>query len=211
MDLSMSVAVGAGTVLLAFVGRDLSWVTSARPHGFERLIHLFVYNYGRPWPDHFDYRPILTGFALTSGILFVALALRWLRAVAARATVGLALLFAAWTLNIYMVDLSPHWGMRELFKTYYQHRQGPHEPIGAWLMNWKGENFYTGNRVFTFVDSENEKIREWMGKNSGKTAYFVLEHTRLGSFRNLMRGKDIEEITDKRLCNKFVVVRVAEL
>ncbi|MEM9072668.1 MAG: glycosyltransferase family 39 protein [Myxococcota bacterium] len=210
-ELSLSVAVGAGAVLVAFVGRDLSWITSARPHGFERLIHLFVYNYGRPWPQEYDYRPILTGIAVVAGLLFVLATLRWTRAAAARALVGLSILFASWTLNVYMVDLAPHWGMRELFKAYYDNRSSPEEPVIAWQMNWKGENFYTGNRVFAFVDLDNAKLREWMGNNRGKTAFFVFEHSRLGSFRNLMRGRDIEEITDKWVCNKFMVVRVRSL
>ena len=210
-DLSLGVAVGAGAVLVALVGRDLSWVTSARPQGYERLIHLFVYNYGRPWPEHFDYRPILTGFAITATVVLVALAFRWTRMAGARALLGLGLLFSAWTLNVYMVDLSPHWGMKELFAAYYADRDGPEEPVIAWQMNWKGENFYTGNRVHAFVDLDNRKIREWVGEHRGETAYFVFEHTRFGSFRNLMRGKEIEEITDKRLNNKFILVRIDTL
>jgi 4-amino-4-deoxy-L-arabinose transferase-like glycosyltransferase len=210
-DLSLSVAVGAGAVLVAFVGRDLAWATSAHPYGYERLIHLFVYNYGRPWPDHFDYRPILSGFAIVSGLVFLAMIFRWTRAAAARAMVGLSVLFCGWTLNVYMVDLSPHWGMRELFETYYEERTGPEEPVIAWQMNWKGENFYTGNRVFAFVDLDNAKLREWLGRNRGKTAYFVMEHSRVGSFRSVVSGREIEEVTDKRLNNKFILLRIRSL
>ncbi|UCH29872.1 MAG: glycosyltransferase family 39 protein, partial [Myxococcales bacterium] len=57
----IGVALLLGACLVAFVGRDLSWITSARPRGDERLIHLFVYNYDRAWPEHLDYRAILTG------------------------------------------------------------------------------------------------------------------------------------------------------
>ncbi len=210
-DLSLSVAVGAGAVLVFFVGRDLAWATSAHPYGYERLIHLFVYNYGRPWPDHFDYRPILGGFAVGAGLVFVGLIFRWTRAAAARAMVALSVFFCGWTLNVYMVDLAPHWGMRELFETYYAERAGPEEPVIAWQMNWKGENFYTGNRVFAFVDLDNAKIREWLGRNRGKTAYFVMEHSRVGSFRSVVSGRAIEEVTDKRLNNKFVLLRIREL
>ncbi|MCA9613703.1 MAG: hypothetical protein KC586_13195, partial [Myxococcales bacterium] len=76
---------------------------------------------------------------------------------------------------------------------------------------WKGENFYTGNRVFAFVDLDNAKIREWLGRNRGKTAYFVMEHSRVGSFRSVVSGREIEEVTDKRLNNKFVLLRIREL
>ncbi len=201
-------AVGAGAVLLAFVGRDLSWVTAGRPQGYERLIHLFVYKYDRPWPEHFDYRPILTGFAIAATLLVVLAALRMSRMVAARALLGLALLFSAWTLNVYMIDLAPHWGMGTLFRTYYDQRQGPEEPVLAWQMNWKGENFYTGNRAHVFVDLDNAKIREWLGEHADTTFYAMLEHSRLNSFRSVIRGRNLEEVTTKRDCNKFILVRV---
>ena len=210
-DLSLSVAVGAGAMLAAFVGRDLSWVTSARPQGYERLIHLFVYNYGRPWPDHFDYRPVLTGFAIVAGLLLALMVVRVTRAAAARAIVGMALCFGGWVLNLYMVDLAPHWGMKEIFGIYYERRTGPEEPVIAWQMNWKGENFYTGNRVFAFVDLDNEKIREWLGEHEGESAYFCMEPSRLGSFRNLVRGREVVEVTDRRLNNKFMIVHVPRL
>lgn len=204
---SLAVLLVAGTVLVAFVARDLSWVTDARPQGYERLIHLFVYNYGRPWPEHLDYRPILTGFGITASLLFGLAAFRFVRPVAARALVGVALLFAAWSLDVYMIDLSPHWGQRELVKKYYEERGSADEPLVAWQMNWKGENFYTGNRVAVFVDLDNRKVREWIGENRGKTAYFLLEHSRLNNLRGLIPGREVEEITDQRLNNKFVLVR----
>ncbi|MFW6050775.1 MAG: hypothetical protein ACODAU_06350 [Myxococcota bacterium] len=199
--------LAAGAVLVAFVGRDLAWETTARPQGYERLIHLFVYNYNRPWPDHLDYRPILTGFAVVATLLFALAVFRRLRPVMARASLGLALVFAAWSLNVYMIDLSPHWGQRELVKTYYDLRSGPEEPLVAWQMNWKGENFYTGNRVSVFVKLNNQEIRRWIDENEGRTAYFVLEHGRLGSFRGLLRNRKIEEVTTRRDNNKFVLVR----
>lgn len=203
---SFAIVLASGAVLASFVGRDLSWATDARPQGYERLIHLFVYNYGRPWPDHFDYRPILTGFAIASGVVLSLAVLRSARPIAARALVGIALLFAAWTLDVYMVDLSPHWGQRELIKRYYEERGSAEEPLVAWQMNWKGENFYTGNRVAVFVDLDNQKLRQWIGENHGRRAFFVLEHGRLGTFRGLLPGREVREITTKRENNKFILV-----
>ncbi len=198
----------AGAVVVAFVARDLSWVTDARPQGYERLIHLFVYNYGRPWPDHFDYRPALTGFGIVATVVLGLAAFRFLRPVASRALLGVALAFTAWTLDVYMVDLSPHWGQRELVKKYYEERGSEDEPLVAWQMNWKGENYYTGNRVAVFVDLDNRKIREWIDDNRGKTAFFLLEHSRLNNFRSLVPGREVEQLTDERFCNKFTLVRV---
>lgn len=205
---AMTTGLLAAPVLVAIVGRDLSWVTDVRPQGYERLIHLFVYNYGRPWPEGLDYRPILTGFAIVATITVLLAAVRPLRSAATRAFLGIALAFTVWSLDVYMIDLSPHWGQRELVKRYYELRTGPEEPLVAYQMNWKGENLYTGNRVSVFVDLDNRKLREWVGQNQGRTAYFLLEPSRLGSLRGVLGAQsEITEITTPRLNNKFVLIR----
>ncbi|MCC6874745.1 MAG: glycosyltransferase family 39 protein [Sandaracinaceae bacterium] len=196
-----------GPVLLGFVGRDLSWVTDARPQGYERLIHLFVYNYGRPWPDQLDYRPILTGFAIVAVVLGVGAALGPLRRTGLIGLLGLGLMFAAWSLDVYLIDLSPHWGQRELIQRYYERRASDEEPLVAWQMNWKGENFYTGNRVAVFVQLENREINQWVSENRGRTAFFILEHGRLGSLRSILHDSTVEEVTGPILNNKFILVR----
>lgn len=198
----------AGPPVLALVGRDLSWVTAARPQGYERLIHLFVYNYGRPWPEHLDYRPILTGFAIVATCVVLLAAWRPVRDVAVRAFLGVALAFCVWSLDVYMIDLSPHWGQRELVQTYYDARTSADEPLVAYQMNWKGENFYTGNRVSVFVQLDNRALREWVSSNAGRTAFFMTERSRLNNLRGVLRGGAVEELTDDRFCNKFILVRV---
>jgi 4-amino-4-deoxy-L-arabinose transferase-like glycosyltransferase len=205
---ALGVALLLGACLVAFVGRDLSWSTSARPQGNERLIHLFVYNYGRLWPEHLDYRAILTGFAMAAGVTSAAAAFRHWRRVATRAFVAVSVLFCAWGLNIYMVDVSEHWGIRDLAKRYYALRQSPDEPLVAWQMNWKGENFYTGNRVYVFAETDNKRIREWLEDNEGRTAYVVLEHKRLESFRKLVPEREVRELSTKRDSNKFLLIEL---
>jgi hypothetical protein len=204
---AVTTALLASPVLVALVGRDLSWVTDARPQGYERLIQLFVYNYGRPWPEHLDYRPILTGFAIVATIALLLAAARPLRGAATRAYLGVALAFTVWSLDVYMIDLSPHWGQRELVQRYYELRASDEEPLVAWQMNWKGENFYTGNRVSVFVQLDNRELNEWVRRNTGRTAYFLLEHSRLGSLRGVLRDSAVEPITSEHLNNKFILVR----
>jgi hypothetical protein len=205
---SLGVALLLGACVIAFVGRDLSWATSARPQGNERLIHLFVYNYGRLWPEHLDYRAILTGFAVAAGITTAASAFRYWRPVATRALMGVAVAFCGWGLNVYMVDVSDHWGLRDLSQLYYEIRGSAEEPLVAWQMNWKGENFYTGNRVYVFAETDNKRIQKWLEQNEGRKAYFVLEHKRLGSFRKLVPNREIRELSTKRDCNKFLLVEL---
>ena len=190
----------------AFVGRDLSWVTSARPHGYERLIHLFVYNYKRVWPEQFDYRPILIGFCIVATLAVFIGVFEKLRPMMAKLILVVALLFTTWGVNVYIPDLSPHWSIENLAKRYYELRENSDQPLVAWQMNWKGENFYSGNRASVFVKTDNKAIKEWVKKNKGKTAFFVLEHTRLGSFRNVVRNP-VEQLTTKRDNNKFILVK----
>jgi hypothetical protein len=204
--LSLGAMLLAGAMLAAFVGRDLSWKTSARPAGFERLIHLFVYNYDRPWPEQFDYRPVLTGFAITATACCALAALHSLRPLMARALLGTALFFTFWSLNLYMIDLSPHWGQRELVERYYRERADPEEPLVAWQMNWKGENFYSGNRVAVFTSLKNDAIKKWIEENKGKRAFFILEHTRLKRLRSLLSPRKVRALTKSRQCNKFLLV-----
>ncbi len=206
--LGLSVAMLAGAAVLAFVGRDFSWVTASRPQGYERLAHLFVYNYGRPWPAMYDYRPILLGFAVVATVLSVLAAGQRLRPLMARALLGLSIAFAAWGVNVYMVDLADHWSIRPLVERYYATRGGPEEPFVAWQMNWKGENFYTGNRVQVFTSTDNRAVRQWIADHAGTKAFFALERGRLTSFRGLVQGREVRELTTERDCNKFVLVEV---
>jgi len=207
-SVGLGMALLLGACFVAFVGRDLSWATSARPQGNERLIDLFVYNYGRLWPEHLDYRAILTGFAVAASVTSAAAAFRTWRPVATRALLGVSVMFCAWGLNVYMVDLSDHWGLRGLTQRYYAARESADEPLVAWQMNWKGENFYTGNRVYVFAETDNKRIGKWLEENEGRTAYFVLEHKRLDRFRKLVPDRKIRELSTKRDCNKFLLVEL---
>jgi len=68
------------------------------------------------------------------------------RNVAAIALCGLALAFAIFNGWFHWRKLSPHWTQRDLFWTYF-HESQPGEPIGAYQMNWRGEQFYSKNTV----------------------------------------------------------------
>lgn len=209
----------AGVVLLLFVGRDLCWKTGARPAGYERLIQLFVYNYERPWPAQFDYRTALTGFVsvavVLGSLLTVASALSTRpSALGAYLTLkrGWLLLsagFTLWCLHVYLVDLSPHWSQRELVYRYYRLRNGPNEPLLAWQMNWKGENLYTGNRVYTFVEVNHKDIRTWADQHRGTPFYVLLEHGRLNNLKRALSGYVLSAQSTVRDQNKFLLVRAS--
>ena len=65
---------------------------------------------------------------------------------------ALALAFALWFSWSHWVDLSHHWTQRDLFWRYYD-RRNPGEPIVAYMMDWKGETFYSRNTVKQIKDS----------------------------------------------------------
>lgn len=205
---SAALAATLGTLL---VGRDLAMkAEGANTTGGIRLLQLFTYNYRRPWPDVLDFSAILGGFTLVAGLLGLALAVRSLRRHAVAAICALGILWAAWGLDVYMIAVSPHWGQHEVIEAYYRDRKGPEEMLVAYQMNWKGENFYTSNRIPAFV-STGTKFQTWLKKereNGTTVMYFVTEHSRLSSLRSEVAGKNYKELTDKALCNKFILVRV---
>jgi hypothetical protein len=206
-SIALSVGLLASSAVVAFAGRDFSWVSSERPTGNERMIQLFIYNYGRPFPDYLDYRPILSGFAVVIFAALVLAAVPKLRRIGVYALLASTFWFSVWSLDVYLIDLTPHWGQRELIKRYYENRGGDKEPLIAWQMNWKGENIYSGNRVHVFVQLDNKQLNEWMGQHPNSTAYFLLEHSRLTNFKRALGKRQVEELSTMRENNKFILVR----
>jgi hypothetical protein len=206
---AIGAALIAGALLTAFAGRDLAFVTHARPAGEERLIDLFVYNYERPFPEHLDYHAALAGFAVAAFVIIVLAAIAKLRKAGIYALLGVSFWFSAWALDVYMIDLSPHWSQRELVKRYYDERKSEDEPLIAWQMNWKGENLYTGNRVHVYVDLDNKAVEKWMSEHKNTQAYFVLEHSRLPNFKRMLGARRVEELSTERENNKFILVRAS--
>jgi 4-amino-4-deoxy-L-arabinose transferase-like glycosyltransferase len=204
---AVGAALFSGALLSAFAGRDLGWDTHTKPAGQERLIDLFVYNYERPFPDQFDYHPILSGFAVVAFALIVLASVARLRKVGIYALLATSFWFAAWSLDVHMIDLSPHWGQRELIKRYYELRHDDKEPLLSWQMNWKGENLYTGNRTHVYVDLDNKAIEKWMGEHKQSEAYFLLEHSRLSNFKRMLGVRKVDELSSLRENNKFILVR----
>jgi 4-amino-4-deoxy-L-arabinose transferase-like glycosyltransferase len=203
-----------GAFVLVLVGRDLV----IKPEGADqpgaiRLLQLFTYNYRRAWPDALDFAGVLGGFTVVGAILSIGIGIRATRRHAVAAFCAFALVWAVWGLDVYMVKTSPHWGQHEVIEAYYKDRKGPDEQLVAYQMNWKGENFYTGNHIPAFVSS-GATFQSWLKtqkeQKGAKVMYFITEHSRVGGLRGEVGAKSYKELTDKALCNKFVLVR-AEL
>jgi 4-amino-4-deoxy-L-arabinose transferase-like glycosyltransferase len=209
-QIMLSGALFAGALVTALIGRDLALVSDkVEPPGAMRLLQLFTYNYRRAWPDTLDFSTTLTVFAIAVGGLSALLAVERLRRYVVVGFFGLAAVWALWGLDVYMVKVAPHWGQHEIIEAYYRDRKGPEEPLVAYQMNWKGENFYTGNHAPVFATSGDTFV-QWVKAQRAKgvkVMYFVTEPGRTGGLRSEVKPAAYREITDRALCNKFVVVR----
>jgi hypothetical protein len=177
--------IGAIAIYI-FVGRDLAAVPDVRPAGYERLIHLFIYDYTRPWPEGFDFSGILTLYALIGGVILCLFYIERIQRYVIWVWAGFAASFAFWVLNDYLIKIGPHWTQKHLIETYYAKRNSPAERLVAWQMNWKGENFYTGNRVVVYVSLNNEAFLRFLEREKGRRHFFILERTREARFRRLL-------------------------
>ncbi|HYP75730.1 MAG TPA: glycosyltransferase family 39 protein [Polyangiaceae bacterium] len=203
----------AAAVPIVLVGRDLSGAVFTDIEGQARLMHLFTYNYRRAWPtESLNFNGILSAFTLVCAALAIGFAWPQLRRHALALFAVVAVLWTAWGLDVYLVNASPHWGQRDTILAYYAARRGPEEPFVAYQMNWKGENFYTGNRVPAFVSS-GQKFKNWIAeqkKKGTRVMFFTTEHSRIASLKSeLGPVKDFKVITDRKLNNKFAVARAA--
>ena len=204
----------AAAVPIVLVGRDLSTTVLNDVEGQARLLHLFTYNYRRPWPsDSLGFSGVFRAFTLVCAVLALGFAWPSLRRHSLALFALVAVAWTAWGLDVYLVSAAPHWGQRETILAYYAARKGPEEPFVAYQMNWKGENFYTGNRVPAFVSS-GAKFKSWIGeqkKKGTKVMFFTTEHSRIAALKSeLGPVKDFKLLTGRELNNKFTVAR-AEL
>jgi hypothetical protein len=119
---------------------------------------------------------------LVAALCCGALMFERIRPHAAALLCGVSLVWCAWGVNVYMVKTAPHWGQRETIAAYYLDRASSKQQLVAYQMNWKGENFYTGNRIAAFVQT-GKKFKEWLDqqrKKGVRVLYFTTEHSRVG-------------------------------
>ncbi|RPH72452.1 MAG: phospholipid carrier-dependent glycosyltransferase [Myxococcaceae bacterium] len=117
---------------------------------------------------------------------------------------ALALGLALWFSWSHWVDLSHHWTQRDLFWRYYD-RRAPGEPIVAYMMDWKGETFYSKNTVKQIKDSP-ARMAAFASLPGRKWA--LVEHPRLGLLRQAVGPDHRIEQVDRDLNVKFVLVTI---
>jgi len=195
-----------GVPIFMLVGKDIS----GDPKNFTDL---FVYNYDRPYPTFLVDRPVLGGNTLKQlwalGFFFVGVMLAlfaFMRSKASFFTTALAgiMVWALWFNWSHWVDLSHNWTQRDQFWRYYTNRK-PGEPIAAFLMNWRGETFYSRNTIKQIKDNANVGMAQYAQLPGRKWA--LVEHNRLGILKGAV-GEHNVVVIDKDLNNKFVLVTI---
>jgi 4-amino-4-deoxy-L-arabinose transferase-like glycosyltransferase len=203
----------AGAMVILLAGRDMAVTPEgADQPGAIRLLHLFTYNYRRGWPENLDFSKAIWFFTIGAAVISVLFAARAIRRYAAIGFLAFAFAWAIWGVDDYMMKTAQHWGQHEIITQYYRMRASPEEPLIAYQMNWKGENFYTGNHVPAFVSSGAPFVT-WLKGQKEKgvhVMYFITEHQRVGGLKNEISAKTFAEVSDKYLDNKFTLCR-AEL
>jgi 4-amino-4-deoxy-L-arabinose transferase-like glycosyltransferase len=202
--------IGRTLVPLALV---LGVVMISRDIGLmpKNLTDLFVYNYTRAFPKE-DVVIGQIGYGVIFGLVSLALSVfflfmrKHLAVWIPRILVGGALLASIWGGWYFFNQMGPHWTQRHMFDTYYALRK-PSEPIGAYLMNWRGETCYSSNQVTQLKN--NTRLKAWMKKHNGKRLFILVEQHRLNKIKKELSPsqKATLRILD-RTCNKFFLISI---
>jgi hypothetical protein len=148
---------------------------------------------------------------LLAGCLSALWLIPRLRRLAVLGLFATSAVWCAFVVNVYFSRAAPHFGQRELLLAYYAHRTDPRQPIVAYQMNWKGENFYTGNRVSVFVTSGAPFQRYLDGLRArGERVMFVMtEHRRKSLLlEELGPVRHFRALTTSDVNSKFLLARV---
>jgi 4-amino-4-deoxy-L-arabinose transferase-like glycosyltransferase len=186
----------------------------------KALPDLFVYNYERPYPEKelaelhpglrlgpflfsLGARPVISALSAAAGVGLVSAWLWRSRRAMVGVLVGTAAVFALWASWFHWRELSPHWSQRDLFWTYLAERRSPDEPILAYLMNWRGETFYSRNLVRQVQDAG--RMKE-LAARPGRS-WVIVERARYGALRQAVGPAPRLRIAD-RSTNKFYLVEL---
>jgi 4-amino-4-deoxy-L-arabinose transferase-like glycosyltransferase len=138
------------------------------------------------------------------GLVLVVSALMRAKGALYMAFATFSLAFALWFSWSHWVDLSHHWTQRDLFWRYYDKRR-PYEPITAYMMDWKGETFYSKNTVRQIKDSAARMAI--YGQLPGRK-WALVEQARLGLLRQALGAEKTVTPIDRDLNVKFVLVTI---
>lgn len=200
-----------GCVCALFVAADLA-TTRGATSGPSRFIALLCYRYDRAWPSSL---PLQASTPYLVVLVLAALAVLVVRFL--RGRMGGAVLAAPLALYLSLVYaplVSRHFGQRPSFEAYIARTRadrGTREPPLAYHLNWKGENYYSGNRVALFIHG-GPAFSDYVTRRraAGVSVFYVAtEWSSMASLRAEMRlAAAVEPVTSESDGNRFCLVRV---
>jgi 4-amino-4-deoxy-L-arabinose transferase-like glycosyltransferase len=204
---SVAVVLVGSACATALVGREL-----ATGIGPARFILLMTYRYSRLWVSTRSFAPVVAVVTVVTVAALAAAAVPLLRRAALLGFGGASLVLCALLLDRVLPRCGADGGQRGVLATYYQDRAGDNRsPLVAYQLNWKGENFYTGNDVAIFISSGAPMKRyldERRARNE-RTVYFLTERGRvLGLETELGRVQSFVEMTGVEVSSEFSLVKV---
>jgi len=164
----------------------------------QNLVSLFTYKYDRAFPRDVAAQEILVAVVSVFGAALVALhrsPISWFRGKVSfeiprnkelqmLAFAGLALTTALWCSHHHFNMLSPHWSQYHLWDTYFEERKG-NEPVYAFQLNWRGETFYSRNRVLQIMGKGASRRMRELVEQPGRE-FIITEQSRYDSLRSTL-------------------------
>jgi 4-amino-4-deoxy-L-arabinose transferase-like glycosyltransferase len=157
---------------------------------------------------------------LAAALLVLAVAGRgWsrgLRSATLWSLTGLAVVWSAFLVDKLLIELSPHWSQKHVIASYYAKRASAEEPLIAWQLYWRGENFYTRNAIYNspkpeertvFLGDHNaEKMQKYFADHAGRRVFFIVERTRFEALRQLLpaNAKSTLTVVDESNCKVYL-------
>jgi hypothetical protein len=183
---------------LMFIGKGIQ-VEAARGRGGQGVEDAL-----QPWLTATVNTKETMGFAFAvAGILVVFMVIARAKVALFSASVAMVLVWAMWFNWSHWVQLSHHWTQRDQFWRYFAQRKAD-EPITAFLMNWRGETFYSRNTVKQI--RENNGLYNYAQQPGREWA--LVEHNRLRILEGAVGPDKKVSVIEKDLNNKFVLVTI---
>lgn len=174
----------------------------------QNLVNLFTYKYDRDYPRELNPRAFITVIVAAGGAATL-LSYFMNKGRAMLAFAGMGALFGLWVSHHHFNMLSPHWGQGHIFETFYDEKKGD-EPIYAYQLNWRGETFYSRNKVLQVKESgANQRIRQLVDRPGRE--FIITEQSRYHTLKSVLSPdkRDKTRILD-RSSNKFYLIVVEE-
>lgn len=175
----------------------------------QNLVNLFTYKYDRDYPRELNPRVFVATIVGAGALATLAFYFTRQKGRAMLAFAAMAALFGAWISHHHFNMLAPHWGQGHIFETFYEEKKGD-EPIYAYQLNWRGETFYSRNKVLQVKESgANQRIRQLVDRPGRE--FIVTEQSRYHTLKNVLSPDKREKtrILD-RSSNKFYLIVVED-